>query len=135
MAAFAAMLMQISVFLQPLLPEKYQVSRVCMTLSILKSEHDTSHKMIGHSDHQAPFITRLINKQHSPVHDSHMLDHSCVFCTVHGFLVVHLDADIKEVFERVRLQLLQYQAAFKHVYFQLKRLFLSPQGRAPPVFS
>ena len=58
-----------------------------------------------------------------------------MFCTVYGHLIANLNLEIKEVFERLQIRLLTFQKAFKHVFFVLQRLFLSPQGRAPPLFA
>ncbi|EQB3769831.1 DUF2946 domain-containing protein, partial [Acinetobacter baumannii] len=40
-----------------------------------------------------------------------------------------------EVLVRIQVRLVAYQQAFRHVYFALQRLFLLPQGRAPPLFA
>ena len=45
------------------------------------------------------------------------------------------ELEVKEVLVRIQVRLLAFQKAFKHVYFVLQRLFLIPQGRAPPIFA
>ena len=133
--ALVAMFLQVAVFLQPLLPEQFQISRVCVTIAELsttsKSTVHSMHQMQTHDLHQQD-VQQL--QTSSSKHD-HTLDHHCMFCTVYGHLVAHLDFEIKEVFERLQIRLLTFQKAFKHVFFVLQRLFLSPQGRAPPLFA
>lgn len=129
------MFLQVAVFLQPLLPEQFQISRVCVTIAELsatsKSTLYSMHKMQTHDLHQSD-VQQL--QTSSSQHD-HKLDHQCMFCTVYGHLIANLNLEIKEVFERLQIRLLTFQKAFKHVFFVLQRLFLSPQGRAPPVFA
>ena len=42
---------------------------------------------------------------------------------------------IKEALVRIQVRLLAFVETFQHVYFQLQRLYLIPQGRAPPSFT
>ncbi|PJG44509.1 hypothetical protein XA39_01805 [Acinetobacter tandoii] len=129
------MFLQVAVFLQPLLPEQFQISRVCITIAELsttsKSTVHSMHQMQTHDLHQQNIQSLQTS---SSTHD-HTLDHHCMFCTVYGHLIANLNLEIKEVFERLQIRLLTFQKAFKHVFFVLQRLFLSPQGRAPPLFA
>ena len=45
------------------------------------------------------------------------------------------ELEIKEILDRIQVRLVAFQKAFRHVYFVLQRLFLLPQGRAPPLFA
>lgn len=112
--SFAAVLLQIAVFLQPLLPEQYQVAPVCETITraLITPEHD----------HHA----------HTQQHD-HDANHQCQYCTVYGNLVLPPELSVKEVLDRIQVRLVAWQRSFAHVWFVLQRLFLIPQGRAPPL--
>ena len=50
-------------------------------------------------------------------------------------LLRQVDVGVKEILVRVQVRLVAFQQTFHHVYFALQRLFLLPQGRAPPVFA
>ena len=124
--AFAAVFLQIAVFLQPLLPAHYQVAPVCETITqaLLNSSFDHQHQ---HSNlHQSHAQTE---------HNHHDANHQCQYCTVYGNLVLPPELDIKEVFDRIQIRLIAFHKAFTHVWFVLQQLFLMPQGRAPPVFA
>lgn len=133
MLALIAMWIHVAVFLQPLLPEKLQIAQVCITIAELavptKATQQTSHHAHAESMHD------LQNMQNQPSQHQHHLDHHCIFCTVYGHLVAHLNLGIQEVFMRMQVRMLAFQKAFKHVFFVLQRLFLTPQGRAPPLFA
>ncbi len=58
-----------------------------------------------------------------------------MFCTAYGHLVANLEIDLNPILDSIQIRLLSFQKAFKHVYFVLQRLFLMPQGRAPPLFA
>ncbi|MCU4414992.1 DUF2946 family protein [Acinetobacter sp. WU_MDCI_Axc73] len=132
---FTAVFLQVAVFLQPLLPKQYQIAPVCETitqalmLSTAKASSDHSlHSPMQHMHHEMSE-----NPAHS--HDHHDLNHQCQYCTVYGNLVLPPELEVKEVLVRIQIRLLAYQQAFRHIYFALQRLFLLPQGRAPPVFA
>lgn len=134
--ALMAMFLQVAVFLQPLLPEEFQISPVCVTIAELTLQVKSStHQSLHHSTADTSQSHDLLQMQHSTSKHQHQLDHHCIFCTVYGHLLPHLNTEIKETFERLNIRLLAFQQAFRHVFFVLQRLFLSPQGRAPPVFA
>ena len=115
--ACLAVFLQIAVFLQPLLPRQYQVAPVCETIAnalVLKISSEHQH------DHQ---------------HDGHDDSHQCQYCKVYSNLVLPQDLTIKEVLDRIQVRLLAFQKTFSHIWFILQRLFLTPQGRAPPLFN
>ncbi|MFU8927818.1 DUF2946 family protein [Acinetobacter puyangensis] len=134
---FFAVFLQIAVFLQPLLPAQFQISPICETISHALSidqqhsqQHSSHHASLDdHSQHQLGTS--------SDVHDSHHHDihHQCQYCTVYANLVLPPELGIKEVLERIQVRLLFFKRTLAHVYFALQRLFLLPQGRAPPVFA
>ncbi|WP_445114628.1 DUF2946 domain-containing protein [Acinetobacter sp. WZC-1] len=148
---FSAVFLQIAVFLQPLLPERYQIAPVCETISQAltqlqptvhqhASSHDHSHTQ--HMQHSALFQghTAQADSASDRAHDSalgsahhHDVDHQCQYCTVYGNLVLPPELSIKPVLDRIQVRLIAFQKACLHVYFVLQRLFLLPQGRAPPV--
>lgn len=143
--SFAAVLLQIAVFLQPLLPAQYQIAPVCETItralfeqpnhsSITTLAHHAHHGSTSHALHEHHESKRYVESSHSG-HDHHDPNHQCQYCTVFGNLILPPELNVKEVFVRLNIRLIAFQKAFKHIYFDLQRLFLLPQGRAPPLFS
>ena len=137
MLAFTAVYLQIAVFLQPLLPKQYQIAPVCETITKalllpqVQAEQSQSQHHAHHHSHQleqAPAST-------TSSHDHHDPNHQCQYCTVYANLVLPPEFGVKEVLVRIQIRLVAYQQAFKHIYFALQRLFLLPQGRAPPLFA
>lgn len=137
--AFATVLLQIAVFLQPLLPEQYQIAPVCELISqvsrsrislqesIAQSPHE-NHSSSAH--HDGTHLDAAVH-QHSTEHH-HDINHQCQYCTIYGNLLLPPSFDLKEILVRIQVRLLAYSQNFKHVYFELQRLYLLPQGRAPP---
>ncbi|MFX4307528.1 DUF2946 domain-containing protein [Acinetobacter soli] len=134
---FTAVLLQIAVFLQPLLPKQYQIAPVCETIAqtfdLSALQH---HKAMSHADSHMQHMPRMLEKaQSAPAHGHHDVNHQCQYCTVYGHLILPPELDVKEILVRIQVRLLAFQQAFRHVYYALQRLFLLPQGRAPPVFA
>ncbi|WP_288398235.1 DUF2946 family protein [uncultured Acinetobacter sp.] len=134
---FTAVLLQIAVFLQPLLPKQYQIAPVCETIAqtfdLSALQH---HKAMSHADSHMQHMPSMLEKaQSAPAHDHHDLNHQCQYCTVYGHLILPPELDVKEILVRIQVRLLAFQQAFRHIYYALQRLFLLPQGRAPPVFA
>ena len=127
--AIATLLLQISVYLQPLLPEEFQIAPVCLSIThnLLTPEkhkhvHETYHDLVHHLTHD-----------HEHDHDDHNShNHQCQYCTVYGDLVLPFDLGIDEIIDKIHVHLSLYKNVFRHVYFSLQRLYLLPQGRAPP---
>lgn len=146
--SFTAVFLQIAVFLQPLLPKQYQIAPVCETITRalfepLNSNLTTSnphHSHMNHGDvhqHHSPEQHQIAIQVTSTQsdHNHHDVNHQCQYCTVFGNLVLPPELNVKEVLVRIQIRLIAYQKAFKHVYFVLQRLYLLPQGRAPPLFT
>ncbi|QBQ17493.1 DUF2946 family protein [Acinetobacter haemolyticus] len=132
--AFTAVCLQIAVFLQPLLPKQYQIAPVCETITqaLLLPKVITAHNQ--HTQHSSHHGHQFDQTQASvSQHDHHDPNHQCQYCTVYANLILPPELGIKEVLVRIQIRLVAYQQAFKHVYFALQRLFLLPQGRAPPL--
>lgn len=133
--ALTAVCLQIAVFLQPLLPKQYQIAPVCETITqaLLLPKTQTAHS----SSHASHHHSHQLEQTQAPLshHDHHDLNHQCQYCTVYANLVLPPELGIKEVLVRIHVRLVAYQQAFRHVYFALQRLFLLPQGRAPPFFA
>jgi len=128
--------------MQPLLPEKFQFSLVCVTISDLKAQiqnQELQHQHVSyHHDVDAIKLETAktaIKLETAKTAHHHQLDHQCMFCTAYGHLVANLEIDLNPILDRIQIRLLSFQKAFKHVYFVLQRLFLTPQGRAPPLFA
>ena len=134
--AFIAVCLQIAVFLQPLLPKQYQISPVCETITQalllpkLKAVQVHAQHHMHHHAHQLEQAQVSMSK-----HNHHDPNHQCQYCTVYANLVLPPEFGVKEVLVRIQIRLVAYQQAFKDIYFALQRLFLLPQGRAPPLFA
>ena len=128
--SFTAVFLQIAVFLQPLLPQQYQIAPVCETITralLMPTKHVHSEHV---EHHQALLLEASEHSSHQ--HDT---NHQCQYCTVYGNLVLPLDFGVQEVIDRIQIRLIAFDKAFKHVWFVLQQLFLMPQGRAPPQFA
>lgn len=99
---------------------------------ITPSSHyvDSSHAVHA-SEHHLDFLHPYFSYHHDHVHDVH--NHQCQYCTVYGDQVLPPDFVIKAVVDRIQMRFFAFLQRFKHVYFELQRLFLMPQGRAPPI--
>ncbi|WP_162937182.1 DUF2946 domain-containing protein [Acinetobacter baylyi] len=131
-----AVLLQIAVFLQPLLPEKYQISPVCETIAqaLQLGDYSSSMHMVQHHDIQSlPEHSAHSQLQHQNQNAHHHdINHQCQYCVVYSHVIPLLDFDLKEVLVRIQIRFLAFQENFFHVFFVLQQLFLIPQGRAPP---
>ena len=134
-----AVCLQIAVFLQPLLPKQYQIAPVCETISQVliqtdfyqKHQHSTHHQHASH----VHSLSEISAEQTNLGHDHHDPNHQCQYCTVYGNLVLPPELEVKQVLDRIQVRLLAFQQTFGYVWFVLQRLFLIPQGRAPPLFA
>ena len=70
--AFSAILLQIAVFLQPLLPEKYQISPVCETIVHALQLNNSHH--VHSSDHSSH--THSHQELNLANHDTEKLNHA-----------------------------------------------------------
>lgn len=139
---FAAVFLQIAVFLQPLLPKQYQIAPVCETITRalfeqpLKHQLHSTHSAAEHQTHSHEMHQATLQEDSSvPAHNHHDVTHQCQYCTVFGNLLLPPELHLNEVLIRIQVRLIAYQNTFKHVYFVLQRLYLLPQGRAPPLFT
>jgi len=142
---FYAILLQIAVFLQPLLPEKYQISPVCETiaqaLQLTHSSVTPSHNHQSTSEHQHNMSHHMHNMGHAAPssditvasHHHHDAGHQCQYCVVYSHVVPLPDFDLKQILIRIQVRFLAFIENYFHVFFQLQQLFLIPQGRAPPL--
>lgn len=94
---FTAVLLQIAVFLQPLLPKQYQIAPVCETIAqtfdLSALQH---HKAMSHADSHMQHMPSMLEKaQSAPAHDHHDLNHQCQYCTVYGHLILPPELDVK----------------------------------------
>lgn len=128
--SFGAIILQLAVFLQPFLPQQYQVALVCEQITTALMQ-DQSDNMSDHHMHMSTSMHMAETHQNS----HHDVSHQCPFCTVYNHIIPFVDLGIDEVFDRLKIRLLAFARAFQHIYFVLQRLFLIPQGRAPPLFT
>ena len=136
--AFTAVCLQIAVFLQPLLPKQYQIAPVCETITkalLLPQVQAEQSQSQHHAHHHSHQLAQAPASASASSHDHHDPNHQCQYCTVYANLVLPPDIGVKEILVRVQVRLVAFQQTFHHVYFALQRLFLLPQGRAPPVFA
>lgn len=150
---FTAVLLQIGVFLQPLLPPQFQIAPVCETITraLFQPESNnlpySKHLVVGsfsaedstHAEHQHSSSLNehaQLEKAQASSHSAHQHDinHQCQYCTVFGNLILPPELSIAVVVDRIQVRLVAFERTFKHVYFLLQRLYLLPQGRAPPLF-
>lgn len=138
--ALTAMFLQTVVFIQPLLPAQYRIALVCVTIS------DAFSNTISAAQQQSDQHSFKHDHQHHMMHDDqkahttqsshqHDVGHECPYCTVFANLTTGLDFSVEEVFDRLYVRMLAFQRNFQHIYFALQRLYLLPQGRAPPFFA
>lgn len=138
---FFAVFLQIAVFLQPLLPEKYQVSPVCETIAQAVQIGDFATTSVAHSEMSNHMHSHHATAHHlaeqkiktDTSHHHHDMNHQCQYCVVYGHVVPLLDVDLSEVLVRIQVRYLAFKRTFFHVFFVLQQLFLIPQGRAPPL--
>lgn len=145
--SFFAVFLQIAVFLQPLLPEQYQVAPICETISIAllsnlaqKNTQSAHSHHVVQSEYSAVSSAKSISLFDTHHHDidslahthSHDAGHQCQYCTVYANLILPPELGVKEVLVSIQVRLLFFKRQFAYVYFVLQRLFLVPQGRAPP---
>lgn len=123
--ALCAVFLQIMVFLQPILPKELQVSLVCETVteSLMSHQKSTSHHMMHTQNHHMQNNKKQLKKHQ---------DHTCIYCQAFSNVTSFLSLGINEVFDRLQIKLLAFKKYYQHIYFFLQKLFLIPQGRAPP---
>ncbi len=126
--ACATLLLQIAVYLQPLLPEQYRIAPVCLSIThnLLSPEkhqhlHESYHVLVKHLS---------ADSGHHHAHNEQT--HQCQYCTVYGDVVLPFKFGVDEVIHRIQVKLGFYKEAYRHIYFSLQWLYLLPQGRAPP---
>ncbi|ENV66364.1 Uncharacterised protein [Acinetobacter junii] len=107
----------------------------CETVLLLSTQikqklHLHSEQVL-HTDHHSLHLDQPQADSHSDQHH-HDLNHQCPFCFFYGHLVAPPTLGIKEVFVRVQVRYLHLYQVFIGFFFSLQRLFLIPQGRAPP---
>lgn len=142
--ALIAMLLQIAVFLQPLLPEQMRISVVCVTIAEIALNHLASTQQSTDltrssqntvqqlHDVSRASTTHQHHPQKSTDHQHRSAGHDCPYCTVYSNLISGLDLSAKASVVRIYIRLLNFKKQFVAVYFALQRLYLHPQGRAPP---
>ncbi|WP_411800682.1 DUF2946 family protein [Acinetobacter pollinis] len=124
--SLGAIILQLAVFLQPFLPQQYQVALVCEQITTALASNSPSE------EHHHMHNMKSMQMSEHPQTMHHDAAHQCPFCTVYNHIIPFIDLGIDEVFERLNIRLLAFAQAFQHIYFVLQRLFLIPQGRAPP---
>lgn len=149
-----AVVLQLAVFLQPLLPAQFQVSPVCEVIAqaMLQQQPElaqTQHTHAKHATHQPmlvqdqqhshhpaqpPITTDVLSDASHGIHQ-HDANHHCQYCTVYAHVLLLPSLDVPEVLVRTQVRMLWFKQHLSYIYFYLQQLFLLPQGRAPPLFA
>jgi len=143
----SAILLQIAVFLQPLLPEKHSVFSVCKTVAAalhlevtnvlphhsFATSHPHSNQASGADQNPAHVFTHVQDRHEHQERDDAHTGHDCQFCLVHSYTLPLLDTKLRLVLIRTQT-LLQFFSTFVPYTLSLPHpWFLIPQGRAPPL--
>ena len=129
----SAILLQIAVFLQPLLPENRHVSSVCETIvQALHLQQSAVTATLPHANHHALSDAQHPEQQPQSPHHAH---HECQYCLVYSYALPLLDTKLSYVLIRVQARLLAFADSVSHAFFKRGLLFFIPQGRAPPRLS
>ncbi|MHA3102869.1 DUF2946 family protein [Acinetobacter sp. ANC 3791] len=117
-----ALLLQNLVFWQVAMPKMMHDNMVCAQISaaLEQSNMPMSHMYMSAVEHSQ------IQKQHDK-----MLQH-CHFCELFHHLSPITEPSLTLIEDKILVHLIVF-AALSYVFFYLRRLFLCPQGRAPPV--
>lgn len=121
-----AILLQNFVFWQSLLPSEMHQQLVCTQIVEVMN-----HSQMSSESHSSHHLSTHVNKKLSNKNAQHDSSTSCHFCYLYNHIAT-IDGFKLSLFEigvTVRLILL---ASIIYILFYLQRLFLSPQGRAPP---
>ena len=121
-----AILLQNFVFWQSLLPSEMHQQLVCTQIVEVMN-----HSKMSSESHSSHYLSTHVNKKLSNKNAQHDSSTSCHFCYLYNHIAT-IDGFKLSLFEigvTVRLILL---ASIIYILFYLQRLFLSPQGRAPP---
>lgn len=141
---FSAIFLQIVVFIQPLLPEKYSVFRVCNTIVTALHLEITNSKQLSpltaldsykYQDRgvRQTHTHHLINLQnhHQQNNDLQISDH-CQLCLVHSYILPLLDTKIRVVLVRIQTLFLFFKTTILYKQPLNALGFLIPESRAPP---
>lgn len=139
----SAILLQIAVFLQPLLPENRHVSSVCETIvQALHLQQSAVSAALPHANHHAlsdaAHAGHAQHLEHAPEQQPqspHHAHHDCQYCLVYSYALPLLDTKLSYVLIRVQAHLLAFSDSISPAFFKRGLLFFIPQGRAPPRLS
>lgn len=117
-----ALLLQNLVFWQVAMPKMMHDNMVCAQISAALEQNSMSMPNM----HMSSADTQSISKQQ---HDK-MLQH-CHFCELFHHLSPITEPSLTLIEDKILVRLMVF-ATLSYVFFYLRRLFLCPQGRAPP---
>lgn len=133
-----AILLQVAVFLQPLLPEKQHFSSVCETIAqALFLERTAPHSSYSSTHHETATHVALeleSSHEHASSEDAAHTDHECEYCLVYSFALPLFENKLRPILVRTQIRILSFKTSFTPTLFQTEPLFILPQGRAPPRF-
>lgn len=133
----SAILLQIAVFLQPLLPENRHVSSVCETIvQALHLQQSAVSAALPHANHHA--LSDAQHLEHAPEQQPqspHHAHHECQYCLVYSYALPLLDTKLSYILIRIQARLLAFSDSISPAFFKRGLLFFIPQGRAPPRLS
>ncbi|MHA3083037.1 DUF2946 domain-containing protein [Acinetobacter sp. ANC 5383] len=118
-----ALLLQNLVFWQVAMPKMMHDNMVCAQISAALEQSNMS----------MPNMQMFSATEHAQTQQQHdkMLQH-CHFCELFHHLSPITEPSLTLIEDKILVRLIVF-AALSYVFFYLRRLFLCPQGRAPPV--
>ena len=117
-----ALLLQNLVFWQVAMPKTMQNNMICEQISTALEQNSMPMSEM----HMSMAEHTQMQKQHDK-----MLQH-CHFCELFNHLSPITEPNLTLIEHHILVRLIVF-AALSYVFFYLRRLFLCPQGRAPPV--
>lgn len=116
-----ALLLQNLVFWQVAMPKSMQNNMICEQISVALEQSSMSMSQM----HMSTAEHSQMQKQHDK-----MLQH-CHFCELFHHLSPIAEPSLTLIEDKILVRLIVF-ATLSYVFFYLRRLFLCPQGRAPP---
>lgn len=127
--ALLAVLLQNLVFWQALLPEAMHQNKVCIEVMHVV-EHVQKQHPLDHASLNNHTLNQLQANQLQ--HDLMQSAMDCHFCHLFHHMTPWSEPDLTLVEISLILKW-GFAAAIAYILFYLRRLFLAPQGRAPPL--
>lgn len=122
-----ALLFQNLVFWQMAMPKSMQSNMICAQISAALDQMPSN---MSHHDNMMMPDEHAHAQIHSKQQHDDMLQH-CHFCQLYHQLSALPEINLDLIETKILVRLIVF-ASLAYVFFYLRRLFLCPQGRAPP---